>query len=114
MASSIRDCLDIDDIELKSVDVPEWKTIVYVRTLTRAERHRMFKDNQDVDELLLLVLYACREADGSRAFKKEDLQRLSEKSGKVIERIGRAALDLNGIGSGAVDEAKKNSSVTPN
>src|SRR5689334_3368424 len=93
--------LSSHDSITRRVETPEWKCgHVYVRTLSHAERRRLFADHakkdQDIYLANLAVAIICDE-DGSRAFKDEDAKLLMEKSGPVLDRCVNEWMKLNAI-----------------
>lgn len=108
---SREDILTINDKKHTDVYVPEWCGTVRVRTLAGHERmafqRGMPGDGKIPDDMMeqLIVLAACNEA-GEPIFTREDAKALSNKSAVALERIFKAAADLNGMTSEAVEAIK--------
>jgi hypothetical protein len=110
--------IKIDHLNLVSIDVSEWgevnsetggreQTTVFVREITAAEldryqsgllRRRGKKSEIDMTNARakLVVLCACDE-NRQRIFNDADVEWLTKKSAKVINRIYDAAVKLNNI-----------------
>jgi hypothetical protein len=114
---NIRDLIfNANDLTRKEVDVPEWGCKVYLRSWSGQDRARLLKlhhDSQKRPDVLgefnawVLVLSAV-DQDGKPVFTDQDLTGLQKKSGAVLDRLAKDALELNGLTSGAVDAAEKN------
>jgi hypothetical protein len=100
---SADDILGADDLEIKAVDVPEWKGTVHLRVLPADEglalndkMQALPKERQH--EAIFLLLGACLVgSDGRRMFTTEDqLARIRTRSQKVLIRLQKMALQLQG------------------
>jgi hypothetical protein len=95
-----------DDITLEVVEIPEWGGNVNIRTMTGAQRdaleNRIRDDKQRDVRAYVAVACACDE-QGNQLFTKADIQALSKKSGKALDRIFEAAIALNKISKEDVD-----------
>jgi hypothetical protein len=102
--------LGADDQVIERVPVPEWGGFVYLRNLTGAERDRYEADslrynkkgapagaNLENARARLLVLAICDEA-GTAILSPADLEALSKKNAKPIDRLFDRACELSGIG----------------
>lgn len=107
--------LGIDDLEREKLDIPEWKTSVYVRVMTAGEREALevavFEARSRREGLVyrahLAVASVCNEK-GELLFTNADVLALSKKSGKALMRIAAAAERLNALTESAVEEKAKN------
>lgn len=104
---------EVKDYTLEAVPVPEWKTTVYLREITVAERVKLFavlegKSLTDTPLCAHVLLYALCDQDGKRVFTDDDYDVLASKNAKVIKRLGTRAAEMNGMLSDAVEDAKKN------
>ena len=108
--------LSLNDSKIESVDVPEWKTTVHVRTMTGAERDafevscmagKAGTNNLANVRARLCAVCLCDE-NGVRLFSDGDADALGKKNGAALERIREAAQKLNRIGAADVDELVKN------
>jgi hypothetical protein len=116
---SLRDSiLAADDSPRVKVPCSEWGTDVFVRTLSASERDRFESDTLvkrgKVREANLLNLRArlvaltvCDE-NGVRVFSDSDVEALSAKSSKVLDRLFAVAKDLSGMTDADVEEQVKN------
>lgn len=104
--------LAVVDQQTEDVDVPEWDGVVRLRTLTAAEAIKFSEGVRKGEEnaaIRILLLSAVNE-DGTPLFLDEDIPELKKKSMKVMLRLQRAALRLNGLSGGELTEAKNVSS----
>ncbi len=110
-----------DDIQSELVNVEVWNVSLEVRSMTALDRARMISTAQDNDgkfsmETVLpdLVIHCSFDPEtGERVFKDSDKKALMSKSAIAIEQIATVAMRLSGMSDGAVDEAGKDSSLTP-
>ena len=106
--------LNAPDREMVPVDVAEWGTRVYVRTLSGTERER-FEEIGLPDGKAGKHFYACLLAialydeAGKRIFEESDIPSLSEKSNAVLKRLYRIASKQNRMNKEDEDAAAKNS-----
>jgi hypothetical protein len=100
---SADDILAAEDLEIKEVEVPEWKGTVRLRVLPAdeglalsAQMAALTKEQQH--ESLFLLLGACLvDPEGKRMFSTEEhLRKLRTRSQKVLLRLQRSALELQG------------------
>lgn len=115
--------LAASDLEAEDVEVPEWGGKVRVRPLNGRERAEieelMFSENgagRKQSEVLFrerMVALTVVGEDGKRAFTDQDVQALSEKNWRALERIALAAVKISGLTAEALDELVGKSAVTP-
>lgn len=97
--------LGLRDREIVAVDVPEWGGVVYVRSLTAAERDRWEHGLEAERGTLgfanvrasLAALSIC-DQDGNRLFADGDTTLLAEKNALPLDHIFAACQRLNGLG----------------
>lgn len=109
-----------DDIKRVPFPVPEWGEDggVYLIQLSGNGRMRImeiYQSNKEAgaakqtaalsDEMLLSCV---ADEKGAVLFEKADLPKLRQKNGVVLERIVKAALELNGMGTAEEGKAAKN------
>jgi hypothetical protein len=98
----------------KEVQVKEWDTTVYVRTMTGTERDAfegsILRDGKvSPDGLRAKLLVRClADENGNRIFSDEEFEALGSKSAKVIDKLFAIAQKVNGIGQEDVDDLTKN------
>lgn len=99
--------LSLSDLKREPVEVPEWGGTVYVRSMSGAERRQFFV-HLGKDELTSahMVAWCACDENGNRLFTDEDVEALSKKHGRALDRIANAALKFNGLAAEAEDEAK--------
>jgi hypothetical protein len=102
--------LGADDLPRKALPIPEWKTTVWIRTLTGGERDR-FEGRQAKDPYIdvrarLAVMCLVDEA-GANLFNESDIPAMSAKSSKALDRIFTVSVKLNGISREDLEELKK-------
>jgi hypothetical protein len=104
--------LQCNDRRSKPVETPEWPCArVYVRTLSHAERRKLFATQEKEPDLYLArlaALVACDEA-GSRIFNDEDAPVLAGKSGAVLDRIAETYMAVSTLKPEEVKALEKNS-----
>ncbi|MCP5414927.1 MAG: hypothetical protein H6961_10010 [Chromatiaceae bacterium] len=122
--------LNFDDIvasqdkEYQDVDVPEWGGTVRIATMSGEDRDRWelsmmqaddssergFKLNFDAYSRVRLVAMCLVDDNFNRIFvTKEQIERLSQKSGKVMDLLYDVAQRVNGITDEDIDDLEKNS-----
>ena len=97
---TLDDILGADDIEFRTVELPEWKGSVRLRLLNGAEtiHFQTFLETNRREASLALVRSSVVDAEGKKIFQtKESFEALKKKSYKVIRRISDECLDLNGL-----------------
>lgn len=110
--------LEVNDCKYTEIEVEEWNGSVRMKVMTGLERdifeqsltNRTAKGKREIRGFMVetLVTVLVDEA-GKRLFTKEDIEKLNEKSAKVIGDLFDVALELNGMGKDAVEEMRKNS-----
>jgi hypothetical protein len=102
--------LTADDLPRKELPIPEWKTKVWIRTLTGGERDR-FEGRQSKDPFTdvraRLAVLCLVDEQGLNLFTEADIPALSAKSSKALDRVFAASVKLNGISKEDVEELKK-------
>ncbi len=97
---TLDDILGADDIEYRTIELPEWGGSVRLRLLNGAEtiQFQTSLEKNKREATIALVRSSVVDADGKKLFQhKDDFAALKKKSMKVIRRIGNEALDLNGL-----------------
>jgi len=112
------DILQISDIKVEEVHVPEWGGYVYVRTLTAAERDQFEQDiveikgkkvvTKDNVRAKLVARAVCNPETKERIFTDQDIDALSKKSSAALGRIYNVASKLSGLSEEDVEELAKN------
>ena len=111
------DILEIKDIEVELVKVPEWGGDVYVKGMTGLERdtfeasiveQRGKKSSVNMVNIRakLAAQTVCDE-DGKRLFTDADVKKLGAKSAQALQRVFDVAQRLSGITETDVDELAK-------
>ena len=127
--------LNFDDIvasqdkEYQDVDVPEWGGTVRIATMSGEDRDRWelsmmqaddssergFKLNFDAYSRVRLVAMCLVDDNFNRIFvTKEQIEKLSQKSGKVMDLLYDVAQRVNGITDEDIDDLEKNSESAQN
>lgn len=120
--------LNFDDIvasqdkEYQDVDVPEWGGKVRIATMSGEDRDRWelsmmqaddssergFKLNFDAYSRVRLVAMCLVDDNFNRIFvTKEQIEKLSQKSGKVMDLLYDVAQRVNGITDSDIDDLEK-------
>jgi len=119
---SIRDKIrKAQDRTSEIVEVPEWGVTVEIRSMTGSQRSAIVtaltSDEDNKMEALwggMLVSCVYDPETGDPVFKEDDAEwLLGEKSSTVLDRLSNVCLQVAGIVEGAVDDAGKDSSVSP-
>ena len=104
--------LQASDVVIESLEVPEWKGTVYVKSMSGQERDSfeaslVSKDGKNPVyaniRAKLVVRTACDET-GKRLFSEADIPDLTRKSAAALQRIFEVAQRLSGISSKDVEE----------
>ena len=104
--------LQASDVVIESLEVPEWKGTVYVKSMSGQERDSfeaslVSKDGKNPVyaniRAKLVVRTACDET-GKRLFSEADIADLTRKSAAALQRIFEVAQRLSGISSTDVKE----------
>lgn len=111
------DILGADDLHKELVPVPEWGGSVYVRGLTGIERDTfevtlVKARNGEPDKFGARAQFAAIaivKEDGSPMFSKGDIEALSRKNSRALERVFDAGLRLSGMTSTEVEKLEGNS-----
>ena len=113
------DILQVRDVKIESVEVPEWEGAVYVRSISAAERGLIeeaaakFKESKGKDgfartfTVKFASLALCDE-QGKRLFEDKDIALLQQKNAAAISRIAEAAQRLSGFSKSDMEELEKN------
>jgi hypothetical protein len=114
--------LQIDDLPVEDVSVPEWGGSVRVRGLTARERVEFEASNTvmrgdqlvpDVDNAVAKLVALCVvDEDGTQVFTRQDANALGEKSSAALARVFDVAARLSGMSQGTDVEIKKDSTPT--
>ena len=119
MSLSKDDILNCNDLELESLEIPEWKNkesgdqTIFIKSLEDAVIKKCYSqnktkgDNYNID-LDLIALSVCDE-NGNLIFdNKKDIPALGKKNNAVIRRIVKRILDINGLAEEGQREIEKN------
>ena len=108
--------LNSQDIPEETVEVPEWGVSILVRGMTGKQRARFLRastdDNGEVNferfypELIIATSYDPANPQ-NLIFTSADRDALNAKSATALERLGKVASRLSGLGSSATEQAKK-------
>lgn len=130
MASELRKkILEVDDIQVEQVLVPEWGVTIEVRGMNGLDRAQFLRRSTNDDgqvayerfypELLIATCFVPPENEedergsGEKLFEPADRDALNSKAGAAIERIAAVAQRLSGLGTIDVEDAQGNSSGSP-
>lgn len=111
--------LAANDVNLLKINVPEWGGDVYIRVMTVGERDAyenewQRKKDTGVDDFRTKFLVRCLvDEKGNRLFDNGDVQRLAEKSARVMNRVWLAAMEHNNLSDASIEELAKNSEPGP-
>lgn len=111
--------LAANDVNLLKLSVPEWGGDVYIRVMTVGERDAyenewQRKKETGVDDFRTKFLVRCLVDDkGNRLFDNGDVERLAQKSARVMNRVWLAAMEHNNLSDASIEELAKNSEPGP-
>lgn len=97
-----------------AVDVPEWGGSVYVRIMSGRERDAFeaqmiaSKDRSMENFRAKMAAVCVCDDQGKRIFSDQDVEALGAKSSTALQRIFDAALRINRMAPGDVEELRKN------
>ena len=108
------DILNVKDIVIEMIPVPEWGGDVYVKGMSGIERDafeaaivetrgKKTKVNMSNVRAKLAAQTICDE-NGERLFTDADIKELGKKSASALQRVFEVAQRLSGIGDDAVKE----------
>jgi hypothetical protein len=107
---SADDILNADDVQYRTVHIPEWKGTVRVRTLSAEEVSDYVEaigGVQKRDALAIMVFRSLVKTDGSQLFTDpEQLVPLKRRSMAAFIRLQEVILEMNGLGKAAAERAK--------
>jgi len=116
MSLSREDILNVKDISIEEVEVPEWGGSIYVKSMTGTERDafeasivransRSGKANVNMENIRAKIAAntICDE-NGELLFTKHDITVLGNKSASALQRVFEVAQRLSGITEEAVKE----------
>ncbi len=101
---TIDQILQLDDMKMEEVFVPQWDCSVHVKELTaegRADLERLFAGVEaNPYKFRVELLFRCAaNADGSAFMSHEQAESLMQKNGAAVETIVDAALRINKFNS---------------
>jgi len=112
------DILNVADLPIEEIQVPEWGGSVLVRGMTGAERDAFeasiveLKGNKSSVDMrnirAKLVALTLVDESGERLFSQADVELLGKKSAAALQRIFEAAQKLSGLTQADVEELAKN------
>lgn len=117
--STLREAiLNADDLESRTVEVPEWGVTVELRSPSVERRGEMMTEYMTDGAIdfvrlypALIVATAFDPESGDALFTNGDIPLLAKKSAKAMERLGAIASELSGMTNvqDRVDEGKDSS-----
>jgi len=103
------------ELKKKSVTVDEWGGDVFVSEMSGTMRdawEQTLREKDSSGNLLSprakLVAFTVVDEKGERIFTDEDIPFIGRLSSASLEKVCSAAMELNGLGVGDVEKAKKN------
>lgn len=103
------------ELQKKKVTVDEWGGDVFVSEMsgtTRDAWEQTLREKDASGNLLSprakLVAFTVVDEKGERIFTDEDIPFIGRLSSASLEKVCAAAMELNGLGAGDVEKAKKN------
>jgi len=115
--------LQAEDLERRTIPVPEWGGDVLIRALTGAERdaYEASMHQQRGKEMIRnlanvrakLVAKCAIDEDGNRLFTDQDANALGRKSAAALDRVFEACAELSRLTDEDIDELGKASGSDP-
>lgn len=106
------DILSAVDLDVKAVEIKEWKGSVNVRGLTARERDSFEASigaSANLDNLRArLVVLTLVDEGGKRLFKDTDAKALGDKNAEVVNRLFDVARQMSGMTDADVNELEGN------
>lgn len=109
------DILAADDIRLEKVHVKEWGGDVYIKQLSGKEQDKFEQESRGknggpnlINMRARMVAAALVDKDGKKLFSDEDIIKLSNKSGSVLNRLIDKIGELNRITEEDLEKIAKN------
>jgi len=109
--------LKADDLPFRDIDVPEWGGVVRVGTMTAGDRDAFEASiyEGDGDKVKInrndfrakLLARALKDESGARLFSDKEIQAISAKSAKVVQKLFEVAQDMNGLSQSVQDDLEK-------
>ena len=104
--------LEVEDATIQELEIPEWGCVVHLRVMSGMERDRFEASvaasagpNRLINFRSRFAAMVLCDAEGRRLFTDGDVGVLSRKSGKALDRILDAGLELNGMKEAAEEAA---------
>lgn len=118
MALTRDDILNVKDIQVQEVDVPEWGGTVFVKGMTAKERDKFEASiiihagktqrvNMNNIRAKLCSATICDE-QGEPMFTEKDIDALAQKSASAMQRVFAVAQTLSGITEADTEDLLKN------
>jgi hypothetical protein len=115
MALTAAEILEFMDLDVKEIEVPQWKGKVYIRKWSGLEldqyNNKLLRqtkgEDMDLTGLNAFVAFlSLSDAEGTRLFsKKEQLEALERKSASALALIRKETLSFNGLNESKEDAA---------
>lgn len=109
---SLDEMLDANDIQFIEVDTPEWGGTVRLGSLTAGEMLTFIETSEGPAKAnagLRLIVRSLVDAEGNRLGTDKHLEAFKKKDAKVVNRLVKAILTLNGMDA-KTQVAEKNES----
>ena len=109
------DILAKTDLKKETVTIEEWQGDVLVSEMSGTQRdlwEQSLRQKDKAGNLISprakLVAFTVVDEKGDRLFTEDDISAIGKLSSGSLEKVCAIAMNLNGLGSDAVDNAKKN------
>lgn len=107
------DIFKANDIKVEPVEIPEWGGVVYVKTMSGHERDAFELSQMEggtpaekyADLRAKMVALTVCDEKGNRLFSVDDVQTLTKKSARALDRVFEVSQRLSRIGVGDIDKA---------
>lgn len=103
--------LEVDDIQVWEVEVPEWGGTVLVQSLTAAQVERVQTQHKGKGMKGLTAAFvqmSVVKEDGKKMFHMSDLDRLSQKSISACTRVLKTIMEQNALEEEDLEELAEN------
>lgn len=96
--------LSAKDIQVKELKIDEWNGSIYIRKFNGFSREKIEnlamdcnKKNEYSNFRTKVLIEGISDENGFKIFSDDDIKKLSEKNGEVLDRIFKAVMSFNGL-----------------
>lgn len=101
-----RDSVLASSLPVEDVEIPEWGGVIRIQAMSAARGAEYMRASQKINPdhiLALLVTFCAVDGQGNLLFTPEDAASLIEKEMDPINKLGQAAVRINGMRKAAAE-----------